>query len=535
MTNQNKKKRRVHYGRLLDIGLSLASILCSIFLVWKVKTLDIFPGKYILALVAILVILNVVIMILILVKMKPIALTIKRALIILLCAGIGVTGVSLGKARDALNNVTAPQNTTIKMSIITKNTFQNGAVINSIADLKTGMVGIQAGPDKENGSYMASQINNELSNQISFQEYDDYTGMANALLLEQIDAMAISDSYLSMLDLNMEGFKGTYKVIQTYSRELPPEENVSTKDITKEPFTVYISGMDELGSPDQNLRSDVNILLMVNPLTNHIQMVSFPRDGYIPNTGASLQNDKLTHTGIYGIDTTVASMENFLNIDIDYYAKVSFSSLIEIVDIIGGIDVDVEIEFCEQDEKRSFAYDDQICLNAGQQTLNGKQALAYSRHRHTDNYDNPGRERAQQRVIKGIINKLVSPSGVTKINALMDAVPNYVVTNMPAGQITSFVNAELDDLKPWTIASTVIGDSGVFDTRVTASLGADVPQDVYLFNMDEVAKVLYAYENFMKPLQTTDFKFNLDALYESDIPFNASKSFPWDMYALNPH
>src|SRR5699024_6056960 len=132
-------------------------------------------------------------------------------------------------------------------------------------------------------------------------------------------------------------------------------------------FTFYISGVDSTGSPDQASRTDTNLLLIVNPRANQIQMVSLPRDGYMPNSALQYQNDKLTHTGIYGIEASVKTIENFYGFSIDYYARVSFDSLIEIIDAIGGIDVDVEISFCEQDENRSFAKEDQICLVKGKQ------------------------------------------------------------------------------------------------------------------------------------------------------------------------
>ena len=108
-----------------------------------------------------------------------------------------------------------------------------------------------------------------------------------------------------------------------------------------------------------------------------------------------------------------------------------------------------------QDENRSFKKDDLICLKKGEQHLDGKQALAYSRHRKTEGYDNAGRERAQQRIIKAIINKLISPSALGYVNDLLDVAPNYVITDMPANQITKFVSSELDNMKPWTISSVI--------------------------------------------------------------------------------
>ena len=134
------------------------------------------------------------------------------------------------------------------------------------------------------------------------------------------------------------------------------------------------------------------------------------------------------------------TLSNFLGIPIDYYARISFQSLISIVDILGGVDVDVEIDFCEQDENRSFAEENVICLNAGPQTLDGREALAYARHRKTAGYDNAGRERAQKRIIKAMINKATSPSILLHISDLLTEMNQYLMTNISSNAI--LVSAE---------------------------------------------------------------------------------------------
>ena len=264
-------------------------------------------------------------------------------------------------------------------------------------------------------------------------------------------------------------------------------------------------------------------------------MVSLPRDALMPNTALNNANDKLTHTGIYGIQTSVDTISQFFNIPIDYYARISFNSLIEIVDTIGGIDVDVEIDFCEQDENRSFAEDDLICLSKGEQHLNGKQALAYARHRKTEGYNNAGRERAQQRIIRAIINKLLSPSSLGYVNALLDIAPNYIITDMPANQIANFVSSELDNLQPWTISS-ITSDTGVYDLQQVASLNPlEGPYDVYLYNQDEVRSVMNAYDGATSQLQMDTFHFNLENLYEDTPEINDDPNIIWDTMATNPH
>lgn len=521
------KKRILQYGRLFDLLSEAVFLLISIYISYRIVLSELLPMKYLLLLLAIIILLNMIFFVLIF-KHQPRSLAyIKRAVIIMLCVGMLFVSNILQTVHSTLNLVSTNTDTTIHMSVI----VPKSSSISNLQELQNGLIGIQTATDKKNTDYMTNEMNKTLGNNFDYMEYQDYSSMAaDMILLGNLDAMAISDSYLSMLDTNMEGFKDSYKVIQTYTRKQESSETASDKDISKEPFTVYITGIDELGSPDQNLRSDVNILLMVNPTTNHIQMVSFPRDSYVPNMALDGFNDKLTHTGLYGSDATVQTIENLLGIDIDFYAKVSFSSLIEIVDLIGGIDVDVEIDFCEQDERRNLA--NQICLNQGMQHINGQQALAYSRHRYSEGYGTSGRERAQQRIIAAIIKKMISPEGIANINALIAAVPNYVLTNMPSKQITGFISGQISNIKPWSISSTTIGQDGINDTRIT-SFSPDWPQDVYLFDTSEIKRVLYSYQYGMQPFDLSSIHFDMNDLYDSDYPLN--DNIVWRHQAISPH
>ena len=380
--------------------------------------------------------------------------------------------------------------------------------IRSEAELADKIIGFQNGSDADNLSFAKTSVSKDISSYTAKEEMD-YTTLYDQMEQGNVSAMAISETFYNMSKANIKDFEKNVQILKTYSKT----DTIKTKeqkDITKQTFTVYLSGLDSTGSPDQQTRTDTN-------------------------TALNNANDKLTHTGIYGIDTSVDTISQFFGIPVDYYARVSFNSMIEIVDTIGGIDVDVELDFCEQDENRSFKKDDLICLKKGEQHLDGKQALAYSRHRKTEGYDNAGRERAQQRIIKAIINKLISPSALGYVNDLLDVAPNYVITDMPANQITKFVSSELDNMKPWTISS-VISDTGVYDSQQVASLNPlEGPYDVYLFNKDEVHAVVNAYDGASNQLQMESFHFNMDDLYRDTPPINDDPNIIWDTMASTPH
>ncbi|MDE6196031.1 MAG: LCP family protein, partial [Erysipelotrichaceae bacterium] len=345
------------------------------------------------------------------------------------------------------------------------------------------------------------------------------------LINDKIDALIITDSYLNLLKKSFPTLEEDIRVVEVFQKQIEVTVSTSDKDIRYETFTVLISGIDDVGDPNVNKLSDVNMLLIVNPQAHKIQMVSFPRDAFVPNPALGNGNDKLTHTGNNGVENTLKAVETLLGLDIDFYAKVSFSSIIEVVNAIGGIEVDVELSFTEQDENRSFADSDIIHLEAGLQTINGRQALAYARHRYTDGYGDIGRTRAQQRVIQGIINKLLTPEGISKINNLLKIAQQFIGTNMPLQQITNFISYQLDRIKPWSIDSFTVEATGAMLT--TASMGSNLPLSVQLLHKDSVQKILDVYTQLSNQMKMNTFSFDLDDLTKDQLTLPKNSNVVW--------
>lgn len=522
---QQVKKRR-YYTRTIDLAFLTVLLFSMVYAFYHIWKIDMLPELWFFATIVAFALIWLILLILSLKKAKKWWIYTKRVLITILCGAFLFAGYSSNNFITTLNkmNVGSSDPETPNVEQIHLVTLKDSNYT-KISDFSNAVIGVQNNTDKENSFYGKEQIEKEKGmSQVKFVEDMDYTSLHDALLLGNIDGYIISDSKFSMMKATTEGYEDSVKIVKTYERTLPTT-STNQKDISKESFTILISGLDETGSPDQKLRSDVNILMFVNPKANHISMVSLSRDSYMPNAALNFSNDKLTHTGIYGIDATVETIENFFGIDIDYYARVSFTSLIEIVDAIGGINVDVEIDFCEQDENREFG-DKEICLSAGQQTINGKEALAYARHRKTEGYDNPGRERAQQRIIKGIINQLLSINGIASINNLLEIAPNYVVTDMPASQISSFVKGELKDLKPWSISSVSIGSGDYEHNLPVASL--TTWQNVYVYSKEDVQKVLDAYSAAMNGTPMNEFSFNMTTLSNNTLAINNDPNILYD-------
>lgn len=186
-----------------------------------------------------------------------------------------------------------------------------------------------------------------LKKKLSFEEknYKDIMKLKDDLLNKKIDAMYINGSYLSIIQDEDNKFESKTKIINTIEIKIENETVKKDINVTKEPFNIYISGIDVFGNISSVSRSDVNIVVTVNPTTHKILLTSIPRDYYVQLHGTTGYKDKLTHAGIYGVDMSISTIEDLLDIDINYYARVNFTTLIELVDAIGGIDVYSDYEF----------------------------------------------------------------------------------------------------------------------------------------------------------------------------------------------
>ncbi len=225
--------------------------------------------------------------------------------------------------------------------------------------------------------------------------------------------------------------------------------------VTERPFNVYISGIDVYGEITQESRSDVNLIATVNPNTHKILLTTTPRDYYVPIPGISEgQNDKLTHAGVYGIDASVATLENLYETDIPFYVRVNFSSVEDIVDMMGGVDVESELAFTTGEDAGEI-----VDVKEGKNHFSGKEALAFVRERKALADGDNQRGKNQQALLTGLIKKTMSPMILFRANGMINSVAGNSETNMSEKQIKSLIRMQLDDLKGWDIESiAALGD-----------------------------------------------------------------------------
>lgn len=308
----------------------------------------------------------------------------------------------------------------------------------------------------------ASKANNEISDKVdvTFKEYSDATELSTDLLNDDLKVMVVEDSILSMIKEDNADFESQTRVIYKFSIKIKTNNQAKEVDVTAKPFNIYISGIDTYGEISSVSRSDVNMVMTVNPKTKQILLTSIPRDYYVQLHGTTGTRDKLTHAGMYGVDMSISTIEDLLDIEINYYIKVNFTSLIDIVDALGGITVYSDYTFTSIDGKH---------FTKGNNAMNGEQALSFARERKAFSEGDRQRGKDQQAVISAIIKKVCSKSILSKYDSLLNSLEGKFQTNMSSKKITSLIKMQLNDMASWNVSTYNL--EGVDSSNYTYSGG----------------------------------------------------------------
>lgn len=321
---------------------------------------------------------------------------------------------------------------------------------------------------------------NEALNALSEDKDMEYTTVSNYSILAQdlydqtTEAILINEAFIGLLEDSYPSLVSDTKSIWHYDIVEEIQDISKDADVTKETFTIYISGIDTTGPISSVSRSDVNMLVTVNPVSKQILMTSIPRDYFVPLANYNYEtSDKLTHAGMGGVENSIATIENFLGVDINYYARVNFTSLQTIVDALGGITVDSPYAFTSLHGGYWF--------NKGLNEMDGYKALCFVRERYSlPNGDND-RVYNQQLVIKAMIEKALSPAIITNYTDILNAVSGAIEFNIDSKDITKLIRMQLKDMASWTFNSQQL--SGYGDSRYG---GAYYPyEELYYMIPDE--------------------------------------------------
>lgn len=280
----------------------------------------------------------------------------------------------------------------------------------------------------------------------------------------------VEDSILKIMEEETSDFNKLVDVLYTFKVKVKAQSTLKDVNVTKDSFSIYISGIDTYGEISSVSRSDVNIVMVVNPKIKQILLISIPRDYYVQLHGTTGTRDKLTHAGIYGIDMSVKTLEDLLEMDINYYIKVNFTSVIDIVDALEGLDVYSEYSFVSYS---GFSF------KKGYNSVNGEQALDFARTRKAFADGDRQRGKNHQALIEAIIRKATSKSIITKYNSLLSAIDGKYQTNMGIKKITSLIKMQLNDMPSWNVTSFSLTGTDTYNYTYTYN------QLLYVMEPDE--------------------------------------------------
>ncbi len=320
--------------------------------------------------------------------------------------------------------------------------------------------GAQFSMDGDDVTDAITGIEEELGQEINVVEYDDMQALATALQSGEVGAIIYNEAHSSFIEDENTTFATDIRIIYTYeiAKELSlADTEAANIEVTDESFIVYISGIDVYGDITKNSRSDVNMLAVINPTTEQILLVNTPRDYYVSFPGVTGDSkDKLTHAGIYGVDTSMETLEELYDIDIDFYARVNFTSLIEMVDALGGISVYSEYAFTSTLHAGLYT----LYVQQGYNDFDGTDALIFARERYNVPGGDDQRGINQQEVIKAMIDKATSPAIITSANSLLSSVSGNVDTNMTDAQIQDLLKLQIANNIDWDITSVSATGTG---------------------------------------------------------------------------
>ena len=450
--NKDKKKKLTGYK---IVGALL--IISSLMLLGVVLYINILPMKYLTIVVGILFVINLILNFFLFrkkVKKKPKKISTVFALLFSII--FLVASFFIFKTFGVLDDMSEEYRTYTYHVLV-----KNDSSYQDIGDISGKTLGYY-----NNNSNATKKALEKLSEKVKTENesYGNLDSLGASILTEETESILVEDSQKIKLDNagsnsdsgSLSGFSGKTRILYTFKVTVKVESK--DVDVTKDVFNIYISGMDEYGEVSEISRSDVNMIITINPKTKQILMTNIPRDYYVQLHDTSGYKDKLTHAGNYGIDTSIATIEDLLGIQINYYFKVNFSSLVNIIDALGGVEV-----YSEYDFQSYNGYN----FSKGYNSVDGKAGLSFVRERKTFAEGDNQRGKNQQAMIEAIFRKCTSPSIITKYNSLLNSLKDSMITNMPMKSITKLAKMQLKDNASWILTSNSLTGTGSYDYTYT--------------------------------------------------------------------
>ena len=446
MGRRLKENKTSKFQQSFNIILLFLYIVLTCFLLFLIFRYHILAVSYFNLILAAIMVFIALVALFLISNRKAKKLTLIMLLLSIVASSLALVGVhqfvSLANHLNATSNYSSYS---ISVAVLADSEIGNVSQLSSVtAPTKT---------DAENIKKLLDDIKTSQNKDLKVEDSSSYLAAYKSLLAGETKAIVLNSVFENLIE--QEYPDHAQKIKKIYTKELTKTVE-APKSSQNEAFNIYISGIDTYGPISSVSRSDVNIIMTVNQETKKILLTTTPRDAYVPIAdGGNNQNDKLTHAGIYGVDASIHTLENLYGIDLNYYARLNFTSFLKLIDLLGGVDVNNDQEFTSLHGNYHFPI--------GNVHLDSEQALGFVRERYSLANGDGDRGRNQQKVISAIVQKLTSAEALKNFDGIMQSLQDSVQTNMPPETMVSLVNAQLVSGGKYTVITRDLKGTGRMD------------------------------------------------------------------------
>ena len=446
MSRSSKRARQGKIKILINWGLLAIYTVLAVFLLFLIFKYNMLAFRYLNIVVTVLIMALAILCFFLIWSKKA-----KNLTLILLLLGVLINGTSLFTVSQfigftsRLNATSNYSNYSMSIAVLADSPIENISQVTSVMG--------PTGTDKDNIQQLMNDLKATQNKELTVEESSSYLAAYKSLLAGDTKAIILNSVFENIIESEYPDYASKIKKI--YTKELTKKVE-TPKDVKGDSFNVYISGIDTYGPISSVSRSDVNIIMTVNRETKKILLTTTPRDSYVPIAdGGNNQKDKLTHAGIYGVDASIHTLENLYGIDLNYYARLNFTSFLKLIDFLGGVDVYNDQEFTAHTNGKFYP--------VGNVHLDSEQALGFVRERYSLADGDRDRGRNQQKVIVAILQKLTSTEALKNYDSIIKGLQDSIQTNMPLETMMNLVNTQLESGGTYKINSQDLKGTGRMD------------------------------------------------------------------------
>lgn len=463
----NKRSKRARSGKVkrsINIALLTIYVLLGGFLLFLIFRHNILAFRYLNVITAAVVILVALASLLLIIYRKAEKFTIFFLTLAILMSSVSFFALQQFVGFTShINSTSNYSEYSMSVVVLKDSDVHNVTQLDSI----TG----PTGTDNDNIQKLIADIKTSQSKELTVEQSTSYLAAYKSLVSGEAKAIVLNSVFENIIESEYPDYAS--KIRKIYTKNITKE--VAAPKVSKnKSFNVYVSGIDTYGPISSVSRSDVNILMTVNQDSKKILLTTTPRDSYVPIAdGGNNQKDKLTHAGIYGVDSSIHTLENLYGVDINYYVRLNFTSFLKLIDLLGGVDVYNDQEFTSRHGKFHFP--------VGNVHLDSEQALGFVRERYSLADGDRDRGRNQQKVIVAIIQKLTSTEALKNYSDILQGLQDSLQTNMPIETMIDLINTQLESGGSYKVNSQDLKGTG----RMGLPSYAMPDSNLYMMEIDD--------------------------------------------------